>query len=230
MGTLLAVIAVVAYGASDFVAGVASRRASAVSVTAATLVIEFLANLLALAFFHGARPAAAPLIWGAISGIGSAVGTLALNRGFAVGRMSVVATLLRVLFGVIAGAAFALLFIALDRDGIGSGAWPLVVRQIVACAMIARLAMRGLRADGPPRGSAMVLPIVAEHRRCRGIVVSARDGLRSARDRGRPHIDVSSGHRSTSANPPTRELGPPSCPRAHHVCRCCGDRWDRLIS
>src|SRR5699024_8050568 len=114
------------------------------------------------------------------SGVGNALGTYAIYRGFAVGRMSVVATLSAViaavapvivgvvlgerlssiaivgiaiavpwitlvswqgrsggdrpaaagaLDGVLSGAGFALLFIALDRAGTRSGAWPLVAGQ-----------------------------------------------------------------------------------------------------
>ncbi|AMB58598.1 DMT family transporter [Microterricola viridarii] len=210
MGALLALVAAVAYGVSDFVAGVASRRASAVGVTAVTLFIELLANLLALAFFHGSGPVLEPLLWGALSGVGSAVGTLALYHGFAVGRISVVATLSGVLtvvipaitglllgnqlsplalvgiivaipaiglvswnsgtredgrksgalFGVIAGVSFSLLFIALERAGTGSGAWPLVCGQAVACALIAPVVIRGLRAGSRPRGSALLLSVI----------------------------------------------------------------------
>lgn len=202
IGALLGLIAALAYGASDFFAGVASRRSSALFVTSVTLGLELIVSALALIPFHGHGPSANTLIWGAISGIGSAVGTFALYRGFAVGRMSVVATLSGVLtviipavvglglgnrlpvlsligiaaavpavglvcwspehpdgarrsgalFGVLAGASFALLFIALDRAGTASGAWPLVSGQALACAIILPLAARVLRAaDRPPR-------------------------------------------------------------------------------
>ena len=204
MGALLGLLAALAYGASDFVAGVASRRASAIPVAAVTLGVEFLGACVATLLVHGAGPTTSVLIWGGISGIGSAAGTLALYHGFAVGKISTVATVSGVLtvvfpaavgvalgnqlsplsaigivaavpavglvswtrgsgqngrsgavFGVIAGAAFALLFIALDRAGSGSGAWPLVAGQLVSCAMIAPLAIRELRKNGLPAGRAL---------------------------------------------------------------------------
>ncbi|HWD61306.1 MAG TPA: EamA family transporter [Humibacter sp.] len=209
MGALLGLIAAIAYGASDFVAGLASRRSTATNVTAIALVVELLASVVATIIFPGSGPTAHALIWGAVSGIGSAVGTLALYQGFAVGRMSIVATLAGVLtvvvpaavgillgnrvsvlmviglaaavvavgltswtprsagrgrsgalYGVIAGAAFALLFIALDRAGTASGAWPLTAGQVVACLLVAPLVLRGLRSS-PPSKPAVWLSVVA---------------------------------------------------------------------
>ena len=145
MGALLAVLAAVAYGASDFVAGVASRRTSAVLVTAVTLFIELLANLLALVFFHGTGPAAGPLLWGAISGIGSAAGTLALYRGFQVGRMSVVASLSGVLTVVIP----ALVGVALG-DRLSALAWVGIAAAVPAVALVSWT-------GGPSRGKSGAL-------------------------------------------------------------------------
>ena len=89
MGAVLGLIAALAYGASDFVAGIASRRTPVMLVTAVTLVTEFLLALVVLAFVHGAGPTPSAVLWGALSGVGSAVGTLALYQGFAVGSMSI---------------------------------------------------------------------------------------------------------------------------------------------
>jgi drug/metabolite transporter (DMT)-like permease len=49
------------------------------------------------------------------------------------------------IWGVLAGIGFALLFVALDRAGTGSGAWPLVAAQTVALVLIAPLAIPALR-------------------------------------------------------------------------------------
>ncbi len=203
MAVLLALLSAVAYGLSDFAAGVASRRSSAAAVTGAAQILGLLTALIAVAVDAGVGPRGHALAWGAISGLGSALGTLSLYHGLAVGRMSVVATvsalltavipvivgialgnrigiaaaagiLLAVpalvlvswqprgdpatgasrslLFGALSGAGFALLFIALDRAGTRSGAWPLVPGQVVSLVPIAPLAYRGLRAQGlPPR-------------------------------------------------------------------------------
>jgi drug/metabolite transporter (DMT)-like permease len=210
MGALLAVISALAYGASDFLAGLASRRSSAVPVSAVVLGVEFISAWVATIFFHGVGPTPETLLWGAVGGVGSAVGTLALYHGFAVGRISVVATICGVLtvilpaivgvalgnhlsvlsavgivaaipavalvcwhggpkragqsgvlYGVIAGGCFALLFIALSQAGTGSGAWPLVSGQIVCCLLVAPLAIRELRRNGPPAGSAFGQSVIA---------------------------------------------------------------------
>ncbi len=158
--------------------------------------------------------------WGALSGVGSGVGTVSLYRGLAVARMSVVAPLSAVLSaalpalaglllgehlkvlawagmaiaipavalvslqpagqqgsrragivtGVIAGAGFALLFIALDRAGTAAGAWPLLPGQAVAVVLVlawaalarnrpSRKAWSGHGASGWPRECSAASPI-----------------------------------------------------------------------
>jgi drug/metabolite transporter (DMT)-like permease len=218
VGALLGLIAALAYGASDFVAGVASRRMPVMLVTAATVVTEFALALVVLLFVHGAPPSAGTLFWAALSGVGSAVGTLALYQGFTVGSMSVVATVSGVLtvvipavvgvaignrltavgfagvaaaivavalvswtgggfrlrgagssgavYGMLAGASFALLFIALERAGTSSGVWPVTAGQFVACVAIVPFAIvamrRGRRRASPVAvWSALRLPVVA---------------------------------------------------------------------
>ena len=106
MGALLAILAAIAYGVSDFGAGIASRRFAAGPVTAVVEVIGLGTAVLATVLFGGGRPDRSVLIWGAVSGLGSGVGTLSLYRGLAIGRMSLVATVaavLTVVLPVIAG-------------------------------------------------------------------------------------------------------------------------------
>ncbi|MGN6204376.1 EamA family transporter [Humibacter sp.] len=229
MGAVLGLIAALAYGASDFVAGIASRRTPVMLVTAVTLVTEFLLALVVLAFVHGAGPTPSALLWGALSGVGSAVGTLALYQGFAVGSMSIVATVSGVLtvvipavvgvaignrltvlglagvlaavvavalvswtgglpfrrrtddgrpspsgderrrtsgagYGALAGASFALLFIALERSGTSSGVWPVASGQLLACLAIVPIVLIGMRRDRMPASTvlpALRLPAIA---------------------------------------------------------------------
>lgn len=92
VGALLAILASVAYGLSDFGAGIASRRFSEAPVTALAQVVGLGTALLAIVLFGGGRPDRSTLIWGAVSGLGNGVGTLSLYRGFALGRMSLVTT------------------------------------------------------------------------------------------------------------------------------------------
>lgn len=206
---VLALLSAIAYGAGDFSGGLAARRYPSGPVTAAAQVLGVLAALIAVILFARRGPTAAALEWGALSGAGSAVGTLSLYHGLAVGRMSVVATLSALLtavvpvivgvalgnslsalaavgivialpaialvswqpaaregdrprrtgaeFGILAGAGFALLFIALDQAGTRSGAWPLVPGQAVSVVLLAPLAVRGLHGAGRPSRRAVGL-------------------------------------------------------------------------
>jgi drug/metabolite transporter (DMT)-like permease len=101
MAVLLSVLAALAYGISDFGAGLASRRFSAGPVTGVAQTLGVITTVAAVILFpgSGARPAA--LEWGALSGVGSAVGTLSLYHGLSVARMTVVATLSAVLTAVV---------------------------------------------------------------------------------------------------------------------------------
>ena len=209
---VLALGSALTYGTSDFAAGVASRRFDARPVTAAAQTLGLLTALIAVALFPGHGPKAAALEWGALSGVGSALGTLSLYHGLSVARMSVVATLAAVvtavvpavvgialgnhlsvaagvgiataipaigmvswqprsrqpeaaraglLYGLLAGLGFALLFIALDRAGTQAGAWPLAPGQAVSIVGVAPFAYRGLRTAGRPTRTAAGLTLGA---------------------------------------------------------------------
>ncbi|TIC81482.1 DMT family transporter [Nocardioides sp. GY 10113] len=115
MGILFALTAAGAYGVSDFVGGLASRRTSAWPVALLSGVGALLGSLLLAAGGTG-DPAAADLWWGLLAGLGSGFGTAFLYRGFASGRMGVVApvsavgaALLPVAVSVLAGERPALL-------------------------------------------------------------------------------------------------------------------------
>ena len=183
MAVVFALCAALAYGITDFTAGIASRRLSAGPVTVALQAIGLATAGVGVLMLPGTGPRAAALEYGALSGLGGAIGSLALYHGMTRGRMAVVATLSAVLtavlpvifglvlgqslgllaavgiavsipaialvswqpgsagsratgsgafYGLLSGAGFALLFIALDRAGTRSGAWPLVPGQAVA--------------------------------------------------------------------------------------------------
>ncbi len=192
-------MASLAYGVSDFCAGVASRQRAAGLVTLVTQVIGTAAAGVAVATFPGAGPKAGALAWGALSGVGSGLGISTLYRGLAMGEMGPVATTSAVLTAVIpaavglatgnhpsvaalvgmvvalpsiamvawtppvrttpkghrrrlslalgaaAGAGFALLFIALDRAGTRSGAWPVLAGYVVSLAVVAPAGGRAWR-------------------------------------------------------------------------------------
>ncbi|GGL63356.1 multidrug transporter [Streptomyces fumigatiscleroticus] len=90
MGALLALASAVLYGVVDFTGGLLSRRAHFAAVTflgqLGGLVLACGAALLVPA---GAVPAG-DLLWGALSGLGSATAMHFLNRGLSRGAMSVV--------------------------------------------------------------------------------------------------------------------------------------------
>jgi drug/metabolite transporter (DMT)-like permease len=90
IGIVLALLASVGYGASDFVGGLASRRVSPWAVALVGQLAGGLAMLaVGLCLPGQARPA--DFAWALLAGAGSAAGTVFLYRGLARGRMGVVA-------------------------------------------------------------------------------------------------------------------------------------------
>ena len=186
MAIFLALMAALSYGISDFAAGMASRELTAGPVSAAVIVLTLMTAVVSVVLFPGGEnPDSHVIWWGAASGFGSAVGTLALYHGLSVGRMSVVATLSAVLaavipaivgvamgdqltlvvtigiliaipaialvswhpqsgehgsaragviYGVVAGLGFGLLFIALNQAGNEAGAWPVMRARTTVAA------------------------------------------------------------------------------------------------
>jgi drug/metabolite transporter (DMT)-like permease len=131
LASALAVLSSLAYGAADFLGGLATKRGSTVFAAVVwSQATGLLLVLLALPFFPRASPAAADLGWGAATGLAGGVGLAFLYRGLAVGVMSVVApvtavcaVIIPVAFGValgerpariaLAGVALALVAIVL---------------------------------------------------------------------------------------------------------------------
>ncbi len=101
MAIVLALSSALSYGTSDFLAGLASRRFASELITFAAQVLGAITAGVAIIFFPGSGPTGSALAWGAVSGIGSALGVLALYHGLAVARMTVVATLCAVLTTII---------------------------------------------------------------------------------------------------------------------------------
>lgn len=200
MGVALAVASALGYGMSDFVAGMLSRRAAAIAVAAFAQLFATLAVVAVAPFFPVQGGSFAALGWGAISGIGSGLGTAFLYRGLGAGRMSVVAPVsavgaavlpvfvgiglgerpsllagggiaiavpaiwlvsrsdgsdpgpgpaqrtpiaVGVVDGLLAGAGFALLFVALDQVPAGTGLWPVAAGHVVSIGAVACLALPG---------------------------------------------------------------------------------------
>lgn len=98
MTVLLSVATATFYGVADFIGGLASRRVSAIKVTAISHAVG--ATLFTLAVLVVSAPfSTQALVAGAISGVGSGVGVATLYAGLARGRMSVIAPLTAALSG-----------------------------------------------------------------------------------------------------------------------------------
>lgn len=101
---LLGLLAAVTYGASDFLGGRAATRAPVIRV-GVVMQATSLVLIVPVAFLVSPTPQlgagfGSALGWGAVSGLGGALGTLALYRGLSRARIAVVAPL----SGVIAAA------------------------------------------------------------------------------------------------------------------------------
>jgi drug/metabolite transporter (DMT)-like permease len=106
---VLALLSALAYGISDFLGGIFSKKASpwqvaVVGQTSSTLTITLVALLI------GGSPSGADWRWGALAGVGGGMGAAFLYRGLAGARMGVVAplsavgsALLPVVVGVLTG-------------------------------------------------------------------------------------------------------------------------------
>jgi drug/metabolite transporter (DMT)-like permease len=90
LSVLLALGSALAYGLSDFLGGILSRRTSAWQVAVVAQSSSALCTAV-LALFVPGDPTAADFRWALLAGVGSGLGAAFLYRGFAAGRMSVVA-------------------------------------------------------------------------------------------------------------------------------------------
>jgi uncharacterized membrane protein len=108
ISALLALLASAAFGASDFIAAITSRRISPVAVALWSQLAGAAALLVMLAL-SGQRPEASGIAWGAASGVVAAVGVLLFYRALAIGPTSVISPVVAsgvaipVLVGVLGG-------------------------------------------------------------------------------------------------------------------------------
>jgi drug/metabolite transporter (DMT)-like permease len=96
-------------GSADFFGGIASKRASPFSVAAWSQWAGF-PVILMVAVVYGGTLATEDLLLGVVAGLGSAIGVIALYRGFSVSAVGVVApiastvaAMIPILIGIIAG-------------------------------------------------------------------------------------------------------------------------------
>jgi drug/metabolite transporter (DMT)-like permease len=91
LASLLALGSATMYGASDFLGGLAARRADTVAVVVVSQFSGMVVLALILPFLPVAAPAARDLMWGVVAGITIGGGLGLLYRALAIGRMAVVA-------------------------------------------------------------------------------------------------------------------------------------------
>ncbi len=138
-GILLALASAAAYGASDFIGGVGSRRYSSWQVVLVGQGAGALVMLVAGLALPG-TPVALDFAWALLAGVGSAAGSIFLYRGLARGRMGLVAPISAVgaaVLPVLAGAAFG------ERPG-----WMVWIGMLVALPGI-WLVSRNTASDRP---------------------------------------------------------------------------------
>jgi drug/metabolite transporter (DMT)-like permease len=82
LAVLLALASAAGYGASDFAAGLAARRASVLRITFIATVCSLVLTVVVLPWGAGHAPSAAALGWGVAAGLGGMSGALALYLGF----------------------------------------------------------------------------------------------------------------------------------------------------
>jgi drug/metabolite transporter (DMT)-like permease len=140
---LLALTTAAAYGTSDFVGGVVSRRTSAWGVAFVVQSTSALTFLLA-APWVASRATGPDLLWGVAAGVGAGTGISFLFRGFSAGRMSVVAPLSAVGAAVLPAVAGFVL---------GERLPPLVLVGLVVALPGIWLVSSGEDAPGEPHGS-----------------------------------------------------------------------------
>jgi drug/metabolite transporter (DMT)-like permease len=132
VAVLLALIAAIAYGVSDFLAGLMARRASVFMVT---LISEAAATIVVCAAlpFTGGVIDGTSLLWGGSAGLGLGGGAMFLYRGLARGSMSIVGPV----SAVVTAAGSATVGVALgERPG------PVTAAGIVlACIAVALVSM-----------------------------------------------------------------------------------------
>jgi hypothetical protein len=144
---LLALAAAAGYGGSDYTAGLASRRASAIRVTLVSEAVSVVVVGLALAAFGAGPLSLHAVAWGSVAGLAGMSGALALYVGYRHAAFSVAGPLSAVGaagFSVLAGLLLGERPTALALTGIA-----LALPAIVGVSASTRSAS-GAPADGPP--------------------------------------------------------------------------------
>lgn len=151
MAIMLALTAAVSWGASDFLGGLAGRRAGSDIAVATSFIGQLIGAAgigLAIAVLPAGQPTATDLWVGAAAGLCGAVGLLLLYRGLTIGKMGVIAPVtgagaasLPIVYGVLLGELPSAL------------AWAGVATALIAIVLVSRepatdVAFRGWATPG----------------------------------------------------------------------------------
>ena len=153
MAVVLALSSAVVYGASDFLGGLASRRATVFGVVALSQLAGLVA-LVALLPWLGGPVTRADLGWGAAAGLVGATGLLVFFRALSRGVMSVVAPITAV-----TAAAVPVLAGLLGGNRIGPVAGAGILLALVAVVLVS--AEGGLGQLRSARPASLSAPLVA---------------------------------------------------------------------
>ncbi len=129
----LALASAVFYGAADFLGGLASRRASAITIVVVSQLAGLLVLVVMLPFLPASSPTGDDWRWGAAAGVTGGIGVALLYHALAIGSMAVVAPITAVCAVTVpVGAAFAL------GERPGTGATVGIALAIVAIVLVSR--------------------------------------------------------------------------------------------
>jgi uncharacterized membrane protein len=103
--SVIALLSAFAYGAADFLGGLATHRSNTMAVVIVSQAAGLVLLMVVLLFLPGSPPAARDLAWGAIAGLAGGGGVALLYRALAIGPMSIVAPLTAVCAALIPVAA-----------------------------------------------------------------------------------------------------------------------------
>jgi len=204
---LLALASSLAYGAADFLGGLASRGAHVLRVVMVAAPASLLVELMLWPVI-GARFAAGAVVWGAASGLASAAAFALLYRTLAIGPMSVlspvtalVSATLPVCVGLISGEALgalalggmvlALAAVVLVSAGTGiAGVRPTRTALTLAIGAGAAIALQLVCLDQAPDDSG-VAPLVIGRAVSSAVILGAAFTLRARLGSARPSLRVS---------------------------------------
>lgn len=152
MTIVLAVASALAYGAADFVGGVASRTRSAIAVTATSAAVGVVVFSIAGAFVP-AEASVGAVVWGAASGVAGMSAAALLYAALAIGPMALVAPLTATISGLT-----PVVWSLVAGDIPDGPTWVGLLLVLVGAALISLVG--GERSTGP-RGKAAAFAVLA---------------------------------------------------------------------